>query len=176
MTKTTGFSLIVTTMLDSPIGHLLTAATDDGICLLEYTDRPMLEQNLATMRRRFAASIVPGQHEWLGQLSDELAAYFDARLKEFTVPVAPRGTPFQERVWQELRYIPHGTTISYSALAARIGRPSAVRAVANANGQNRINILIPCHRVIGKSGDLTGYGGGLWRKRLLLDCEQLRSR
>ncbi len=165
---------VVTAMLDSPLGRLLAAATDDGICLLEYTDRRMLERNLATMRRQFAASIVPGQHKWLKLLSDELAAYFDGRLTEFTVPVTPRGTPFQERVWNELRRIPHGTTISYEELAARIGQPTAVRAVANANGQNRVNILIPCHRVIGKNGDLTGYGGGLWRKRLLLDRERNR--
>jgi AraC family transcriptional regulator of adaptative response/methylated-DNA-[protein]-cysteine methyltransferase len=165
-------SRIVTTMLDSPLGRLLAAATAEGICLLEYTDRRMLERNLATMRRRFAASVVPGEHPWLKQLSDELRAYFDGRLTEFTVPVAPRGTPFQERVWQELRRIPNGTTISYEELAARIGQPTAVRAVANANGQNRVNILIPCHRVIGKNGDLTGYGGGLWRKRQLLDHER----
>ena len=168
---TEGLPPIVTTMLDSPLGRLLAAATDDGICLLEYTDRRMLERNLATMRRRFAASVVPGEHRWLKQLSDELRAYFDGRLTEFTVPIDPRGTPFQERVWQELRRIPHGTTISYEELAVRIGQPTAVRAVANANGQNRVNILIPCHRVIGKNGELTGYGGGLWRKRLLLEME-----
>lgn len=167
---------VVTAMLDSPLGRLLAATTDDGICLLEYTDRRMLERNLATMRRRFAASVVPGQHEWLKKLNDELTAYFDNRLTEFTVPISPRGTPFQERVWEELRRIPHGTTICYEELAARIGQPSAVRAVANANGQNRVNILIPCHRVIGKNGDLTGYGGGLWRKRLLLERECRASR
>jgi AraC family transcriptional regulator of adaptative response/methylated-DNA-[protein]-cysteine methyltransferase len=132
----------------------------------------MLERNLATMRRRFAASVVPGEHHWLKQLAGELRSYFDGRLTGFSVPVAPRGTPFQERVWNELRRIPHGTTISYEELAYRIGQPTAVRAVANANGQNRVNILIPCHRVIGKNGELTGYGGGLWRKRLLLDLEQ----
>ncbi|MEK6262405.1 MAG: methylated-DNA--[protein]-cysteine S-methyltransferase [Planctomycetota bacterium] len=163
---------IVTTMLDSPVGRMLAATTDEGICLLEYTDRRMLERNLETMRRRFALPVVPGEHRWLQQLADELRAYFARSLTEFTVPVAPRGTPFQERVWQELRRIPHGTTISYEDLATRIGQPTAVRAVANANGQNRINILIPCHRVIGKNGDLTGYGGGLWRKRLLLELER----
>lgn len=166
----------VTTTIESPLGRLLAAATDDGICLLDYADGELVDRNLASMRRRFAASVEPGEHEWLRQLSDELAAYFDARLTEFTVPVAPRGTPFQERVWQELRRVPHGTTITYSELAARIGQPSAVRAVASANGQNRINILIPCHRVIGKGGDLTGYGGGLWRKRLLLERERNRPR
>lgn len=165
-------SCVVTSMLDSPLGRLLAAATDDGICLLEFVDRRMLERNFATMRRRFAASVVPGKHPWLRQLRDDLSAYFAGRLTEFTVPVAPRGTPFQECVWQELRRIPHGTTISYEELASRIGQPTAVRAVANANGQNRVNLLIPCHRVIGKNGDLTGYGGGLWRKRLLLERER----
>lgn len=169
----TGFHRIVTTMLDSPLGRLLAATTDEGICLLEYTDRRMLERNLDTMRRRFAMPVVPGEHRWLKQLEDELRSYFAHSLTEFTVPVVPRGTPFQEKVWQELRRIPHGATISYEDLAARIGQPTAVRAVANANGQNRVNILIPCHRVIGKNGDLTGYGGGLWRKRLLLESEHL---
>lgn len=163
---------VVTAMIDSPVGKMLAAAMEDGICLLEYTDRRMLERNLDTMRRRFSLPVVPGEHRWLKQLSSEMQLYFEGRLQEFTVPVAPRGTPFQERVWQELRRIPHGATISYQDLAGRIEQPTAVRAVANANGQNRINILIPCHRVIGKNGDLTGYGGGLWRKRLLLDLEQ----
>ena len=163
---------VVTTMLDSPLGRLLAGVTDDGVCLLEYTDRRMLERNLAAIARRFAAPLLPGEHPLLARLADELRAYFEGRLREFTLPIAPRGTPFQEQVWQTLRRIPHGTTISYEELAQRIGRPTAVRAVANANGQNRINILIPCHRVIGKNGDLTGYGGGLWRKRLLLELER----
>lgn len=165
-------SVIVTTMFDSPLGRLLAAATDDGICLLDYVEESLIARNLATMRKRFAASVVTGEHEWLQQLSDELAAYFDRRATDFTVPVAPRGTPFQERVWDELRRIPHGETISYEELATRIGQPTAVRAVANANGQNRINLVIPCHRVIGKSRSLTGYGGGLRRKQQLLEHER----
>ena len=163
---------VVTTTMESPLGRLLAAATDDGICLLDYADGTLVDRNLASMRRRFAAAVEPGEHEWLQRLSDELTEYFDGRRTEFTVPIAPRGTPFQERVWQELRRILFGATISYAQLAARIGQPTAIRAVANANGQNRINLLIPCHRVIGKSGNLTGYGGGLWRKRLLLDHER----
>jgi AraC family transcriptional regulator of adaptative response/methylated-DNA-[protein]-cysteine methyltransferase len=101
-----------------------------------------------------------------------LTEYFAAERREFKVPLAPRGTPFQEKVWQELRRIPYGQTISYDELARRAGQPTAQRAVARANGMNRICILIPCHRVIGKDGSLTGYGGGLWRKRLLLGLEQ----
>jgi AraC family transcriptional regulator of adaptative response/methylated-DNA-[protein]-cysteine methyltransferase len=133
--RSQGTECVVTGMIDSPVGKMLAAATEDGICLLEYTDRRMLERNLETMRRRFSLPVVPGEHKWLKLLGSELSQYFDGRLKEFTVPVSPRGTPFQERVWQELRRIPHGSTISYQELASRIEQPTAVRAVANANGQ-----------------------------------------
>lgn len=163
---------IVTAMIESPLGPLLAGATDDGICLLEYTDRRMLEHNFETMRRKFHCAVVPGEHKWLALLREQLAEYFAGQRDDFTLPLAPRGTPFQEKVWRELREIPHGETISYDELARRIGQPTAQRAVARANGMNRICILIPCHRVIGKDGSLTGYGGGLWRKRLLLDLER----
>lgn len=163
---------IVTAMIESPLGPLLGAATDEGICLLEYTDRRMLEHNLRMMRKRFDCAVVPGKHKWLAQLRRELAEYFSGKRNQFTMPLAPRGTPFQEKVWRELRNIPHDETISYDELARRIGQPTAQRAVARANGMNRICILIPCHRVIGKDGSLTGYGGGLWRKRLLLELER----
>jgi AraC family transcriptional regulator of adaptative response/methylated-DNA-[protein]-cysteine methyltransferase len=163
---------IVIAMLESPIGPLLAGASDEGICLLEYADRRMLEHNIETMRRRFGCAIVPGEHRLLNQLRDELEEYFAGQRRDFIVPVAPRGTAFQEKVWNELRAIPCGQTISYDELARRIGQPTAQRAVARANGMNRICVLIPCHRVIGKDGSLTGYGGGLWRKRLLLELEQ----
>jgi AraC family transcriptional regulator of adaptative response/methylated-DNA-[protein]-cysteine methyltransferase len=101
-----------------------------------------------------------------------LTEYFEGKRREFPVPLASRGTPFQMKVWRELRRIPHGQTISYDELALRVGQPTAQRAVARANGMNHIAILIPCHRVIGKDGSLTGYGGGLWRKRLLLELEK----
>jgi len=165
-------SQIVMAMIESPLGPLLAGANDDGICLLEYTDRRMLETNLETMRKRFECAIVPGQHKWLTQLRRELDEYFAGGRHDFTVPLAPRGTPFQEKVWRELRLIGYGETISYDEQARRIGQPTAQRAVARANGMNRICILIPCHRVIGKDGSLTGYGGGLWRKRLLLELER----
>lgn len=163
---------VVIAMVESLLGPLLAGANDDGICLLEYTDRRMLETNLATLRRRFDCPLVPGSHKFLTQLRIELGEYFEGKRRNFSVPLATRGTPFQEKVWQELRRIPHGRTISYEKLACRIGQPSARRAVAQANGTNRVCILIPCHRVIGKDGTLTGYGGGLWRKRLLLALEQ----
>jgi len=163
---------VVVTMIDSPLGSLLAGTNDDGIALLEYTDRRMLEHNIQSLRRRFECGIVPGQHPLLEQLRSELKEYFEGQRREFTVPLAARGTPFQDRVWAELRRIPYGQTISYDELAARIGQPTAQRAVARANGMNYVCILIPCHRVIGKDGSLTGYGGGLWRKRLLLELEK----
>ena len=115
-----------------------------------------------------------GEHKWLEHLREELDEYFAGRLKKFTVPVVLRGTPFQEQVWRELLRIPYGSTISYEEQAIRIGHPTSCRAVANANGQNRIAIVIPCHRVIGKDGSLTDFGGGLKRKQLLLDLERKR--
>jgi AraC family transcriptional regulator of adaptative response/methylated-DNA-[protein]-cysteine methyltransferase len=105
-------------------------------------------------------------------LRQELDDYFQGGRARFTLPLASRGTPFQEKVWLELRRIPYGQTISYDELARRVGQPMAQRAVARANGMNYVAILIPCHRVIGKDGSLTGYGGGLWRKRLLLELER----
>jgi AraC family transcriptional regulator, regulatory protein of adaptative response / methylated-DNA-[protein]-cysteine methyltransferase len=163
---------VVIAMLESPLGPLLAGATDDGIVLLEYTDRRMLEHNLKALRRRFRCAIVPGQHPLLEQLSVELIEYFEGKRREFTLPLASRGTPFQDKIWQELRRIPYGQTICYDELARRVEQATAQRAVARANGMNCVCILIPCHRVIGKDGSLTGYGGGLWRKRLLLELER----
>jgi AraC family transcriptional regulator of adaptative response/methylated-DNA-[protein]-cysteine methyltransferase len=169
-----GGSQIVMAMIESPLGPLLAGASDVGICLLEYTDRRMLEANLAALRKRFDCPVVPGEHKWLAQLRRELAEYFDGKRSGFAVPLVFGGTPFQNKVWRELCRIPYGETISYDDQARRIGQPTAQRAVARANGMNRVSILIPCHRVIGKDGSLTGYGGGLWRKRLLLQLEQGR--
>ena len=163
---------VVITMLETPMGPMLAGATDLGISFLEYTDRRMLEHNLQRMRRRFGCAIVPGQHPLLERLRGEMNEYFQGERQQFTLPLTPRGTPFQDKVWQELCRIPHGQTISYDELARRIGQPTAQRAVARANGMNYVAILIPCHRVIGKDGSLTGYGGGLWRKRLLLELER----
>ncbi len=159
-------------MLETPIGPMVAAADDNGVCLLEFADRKGLEASCRDLRKRFSAPVLPGENEVLKRLREELAKYFEGKLRLFTVPVAVRGTEFQERVWRELRKIPHGQTASYENIAERVGNFRAVRAVARANGTNRICILIPCHRVIAKDGSLSGYGGGVWRKRLLLDLEQ----
>jgi methylated-DNA-[protein]-cysteine S-methyltransferase len=110
----------------------------------------------------------PSLRECIRQFED----YFSGRLKQFTLPLAPEGTAFQLRTWNHLLKIPYGQTISYLELARRTGDAGAVRAVGHANGQNHINIIIPCHRVIGSNGKLTGYGGGLWRKKWLLKFEK----
>ena len=163
---------VATQILETPLGALLVGAVSQGICAIAYTDKQMLEHNYATIRKHFDYPILPVTNQHIEHLRDELSGYFAGNLTDFTIPLAPQGTAFQERVWSELQSIPYGTTISYDELARRIGQPTAVRAVARANGMNRIDILIPCHRVIGKDGQLTGYNGGIWRKRLLLELER----
>jgi AraC family transcriptional regulator of adaptative response/methylated-DNA-[protein]-cysteine methyltransferase len=163
---------IVTDWVESPVGPLVVGCTPDGICLLEFSDRRMLDAQFAALRQRFGCAIVPGRHRYLDQLKDELAAYFAGTRKEFTVPLVYPGTTFQERVWRALLEIPYGQTRSYEDLAKTVGAPKAQRAVGTANGMNRIAIVIPCHRVVNKGGKLGGYGGGLWRKQFLLDLER----
>lgn len=158
-------------MLETPLGPMLAAVSDSAVCQLEFADRRGLERSYQEMRRRFGLPVVPGDNAVLEQLRAEVAEYFAGTIREFRVPVALKGTAFQERVWHALRENPPGTTASYEALAMRMGAPSAVRAVAAANGANRLYLLVPCHRVIAKDGTLCGYGGGLWRKRLLLKLE-----
>lgn len=170
--KSRSTDCIVVTWIESPIGPLLAAATADGVCLLEFTDRRMLEAQFTTLRRRFQRAIVPGENEHLIALKKELVEYFEGRRKKFSVTLVFPGTPFQEEVWKQLLKIPYGATVSYEDIARRVGSPKAVRAVGTANGMNRIAVVIPCHRVVNKSGELGGYGGGLWRKKLLLELEQ----
>jgi AraC family transcriptional regulator of adaptative response/methylated-DNA-[protein]-cysteine methyltransferase len=157
--------------IETPIGPMVVGATDRGICLLEYTDRRLLETQLNRVRKWCGDAAVPGENEHICEMRAQLAAYFAGELREFTVPLDVRGTPFQEKVWAALRTIPYGETWSYGDLARNLGTPTATRAVAHANGDNPIAIVVPCHRVIGSDGELTGYGGGLWRKRVLLERE-----
>lgn len=163
---------LVAELLETPLGPMLAAASDEGICLLEFADRRGLEASYAGMRTRFALPVVPGRNEKLEQLETELQEYFSGRRTAFDVPVVLRGTPFQEKVWRTLQELPFGKTVSYHEMARRIGRPTAHRAVARANGTNRVCVLVPCHRVIAKDGKLSGYGGGVWRKQALLDHER----
>jgi AraC family transcriptional regulator of adaptative response/methylated-DNA-[protein]-cysteine methyltransferase len=156
----------------SPVGPLIAGATGEGICLLEFTDRRMLEAQLTTLRRRLGVPLIPGRNRWLDTLRKQLGQYFSGTRQAFDLPLVIRGTDFQEQVWQALLTIPYGETWSYRDLARRIGNPAAMRAVGTANGMNRMAILIPCHRVVNADGRLGGYGGGIWRKQFLLDLER----
>jgi AraC family transcriptional regulator, regulatory protein of adaptative response / methylated-DNA-[protein]-cysteine methyltransferase len=156
---------------ESPLGPLVAGAVDAGICLLEFGDRRMLEAQAGALRSHLALPAVPASHPHLERLKTELGEYFGGARRVFDLPLHEPGTLFQERVWAALREIPCGETRSYSELARALGDPAAVRAVAQANGRNRIAILVPCHRVIGADGGLGGYGGGVWRKKRLLEIE-----
>ncbi|MGH8442570.1 MAG: bifunctional transcriptional activator/DNA repair enzyme AdaA [Nevskiaceae bacterium] len=160
------------TWLESALGPLLAAADSKHVVLLEYAERRMLEAQFDTLRRRFKLPIVPGENEVLKILRQELVEYFGGRRTKFTVPLNYPGTPFQQKVWDELLKIPYGETRSYEDIARSVGSSSAVRAVGQTNGLNRICVVIPCHRVVNKDGKLGGYGGGLWRKQALLTLEQ----
>ncbi len=158
--------------IETPIGPMAAGATTEHLCFLEFTDRRMLEAQFETLARRFHKSIAPGENAVIEKTRTELERYFAGSLKRFSVPLEYPGTEFQARVWKALLDIPYGETRSYEDVARAVGSPGAVRAVGSANGKNRIAIIIPCHRVVNKSGELGGYGGGLWRKRRLLDLER----
>ena len=160
------------TRIETDLGTMVACATDKGVCLLEFSDRKGLETELKQLAKYHNANIVQGQNKYFKQLKEELDAYFEGRLKEFNVPLDISGTDFQKEVWQALVEIPYGTTSSYLRQAEVLGKPLSVRAVANANGMNKIAIIVPCHRVVGSDGSLTGYAGGLWRKQKLIDLEK----
>lgn len=158
--------------MPSPLGPLLAIADHASICLLEFVDRRAIEAQVRALRRRIPGVVIPGTNPILDRLSKQLDAYFSGRELALDLPIRIAGTPFQQRVWEELRRLPVGCTCSYAELAKRIGRGTAVRAVARANGDNRLALLIPCHRVIGSDGKPVGYGGGVWRKTWLLEHER----
>jgi AraC family transcriptional regulator of adaptative response/methylated-DNA-[protein]-cysteine methyltransferase len=158
--------------IETPIGTMIACADENGICLLEFSDRKALPTELKSISKHFNANIVQGENKHFQLLENELSEYFNGKRKNFTVPLSPVGTDFQKNVWKILQTIPYGTTRSYQEQAGILGNPKAVRAVANANGLNKISIIIPCHRVIGSDGKLTGYGGGIWRKQQLLELEK----
>jgi AraC family transcriptional regulator of adaptative response/methylated-DNA-[protein]-cysteine methyltransferase len=167
-----GAEVVTAAWLRTPLGPMIAGSTSQGVCLLEFTDRRMLEAQLETLGRRLGMPLVPGDSAPLDQLGSELAEYFAGRRRAFEVSLHVSGTPFQEKVWKELARIPYGETRSYEDVAKRVGSPGAMRAVGTANGMNRIAIVLPCHRVVNKGGKLGGYGGGLWRKQRLLALEQ----
>lgn len=157
--------------LDTPIGAMLAVVDDAGVHLLEFAERKALPTEIKRLRER-VGPIRFGHHPMLDRLASEIEQYFSGQLAAFTVPVVQKGTVFEASVWNALQQIPPGQTRSYGALAHAMDRPNAVRAVARANGANQVAIIIPCHRVIGADGSMTGYGGKIWRKQWLLNHEQ----
>ncbi|MEO0482701.1 MAG: methylated-DNA--[protein]-cysteine S-methyltransferase [Planctomycetota bacterium] len=153
----------------TPLGPMLAIAGDAGLTLLEFADRRALPRELQDVQAGGAIARRP--HAVIEQTEHELGEYFEGRRTRFTIPLDPRGTPFERSVWDRLLTIPHGATASYADIARTLGKPGASRAIGRANGANRIAVVIPCHRVIRSDGALCGYGGGLERKRWLLQHE-----
>jgi AraC family transcriptional regulator of adaptative response/methylated-DNA-[protein]-cysteine methyltransferase len=176
--KGSGVRVLMSRWIETPLGAMLAVADDAGLRVLDFVDRRGLERQITRVRAKLGCVIVPGAHRYLDAIERELVKYFAGeswlgqRGSSLSVPLAAEGTPFQREVWAELQRIPLGETRSYGKQAASIGKPDAVRAVARANGENFLSLVIPCHRVIGAGGDMTGYGGGIWRKQWLLDHER----
>lgn len=164
-------AVLHTQHLPTPLGTMLACASAGGLCMLEFVDTPALQRKCDALQRLLGARMQPGPHPHLALTAQQLQEYFQEQRRDFSVPLDMPGTAFQQRVWRGLCGITFGQTQSYQAFAQTLGVPRAVRAVALANGANRISILVPCHRVIGKNGRLTGYGGGLPRKQWLLAHE-----
>ena len=157
--------------LDSPLGEMIAGTLPEGVCFLEWHDRGGVPRILERVAKRYRCTLTEGNHPHLDHLEKELKLYFEGTLHRFAVPVAIHGTAFERRTWDLLLDIPYGETRSYGDLARLLGKPGASRAVGRANGANYLSIVVPCHRVIESTGGLRGYGGGLWRKKQLLELE-----
>lgn len=159
------------TRLTTPLGPMIAMAERRGLVLLEFLDRPALTREVEELQNRYSYAVAPGHNQHLQQIEEQLAGYFAGQLKQFSVALHLPGSEFSRQVWAELGKIPYGHTTTYGAIAATLGKPGASRAVGLANGHNRLSIVVPCHRVIGADGSLTGYGGGQPRKAFLLRLE-----
>ena len=175
MTKSKKDYLLKSAYIDTPLGSMLAISDEEALYLLEFADRRSLECQVDRLKTKTKAIITAGQSEPIKLIKSELQRYFDGSLKEFTTPLQLLGSTFQEIVWEELMCIPYGQTRSYSDQAKAIRKQKAYRAVANANGANKLAIIIPCHRIINSNGDLGGYGGGVNRKKWLIDFEKQKS-
>lgn len=173
--KNNNATIITTTAFSSPLGPMLAGATSEGVCILEFTNRIRLEKELAELQKLLNAVTVPGRNQHLDQLENELNEYFEGKRKVFSVPLHTPGNEFVQSVWKTLQEIPYGATCSYKEQAEMMNNPKAIRAIASTNGRNRLAILIPCHRVIGSNGSMTGYAAGVDKKKWLLKFERENS-
>jgi AraC family transcriptional regulator of adaptative response/methylated-DNA-[protein]-cysteine methyltransferase len=158
--------------IDTKLGPMLAIADEDRLYLLEFVSRRGLEREIEKLRMQQKFVILPGRTDPIDSIENELGRYFEGTLQNFETPIRLHGSDFQKSVWEELQKIPYGQTRSYAEQAELVGKPSAIRAVASANGANQLAIIVPCHRIVRSNGDLGGYGGGLDRKKWLLDHEQ----
>jgi AraC family transcriptional regulator of adaptative response/methylated-DNA-[protein]-cysteine methyltransferase len=167
--------ILNTAYLSTPIGKMFASCSHQGICLIEFIDEtPRIDKEMGDLIKRLNATVSCDSHPHLQRLETQLSEYFTGARRAFELPLHMPGTPFQQKVWQALLTIPYGTTRSYAEQAQYIARPTAIRAVARANGMNKIAVVVPCHRVLASDGALTGYAGGLARKQWLLDLERAR--
>lgn len=167
--------LVKVARVPTPLGAMVAGATEEALCFLEFADRPALASQISRIRKALGAVFVPAASALAERVRREMEEYFGGGRSHFEVPHRAVGTGFQQEVWACLAEIPYGETRSYADVAAAVGRPSAVRAVGSANGANPLSVVVPCHRVVGADGRLSGYGGGLWRKRRLLELERSSS-
>lgn len=170
-TKTSAQTILRMTRFETPLGPMVAAEAEGRLCLLEFADRRSLENEIAAVEGALRARALAGSAPLFDEVRGQLDQYFAGERRDFDLPLFWVGSEFQKAVWQALTTIPYGQTRSYREQAELVGRPAAVRAVGTANGANRLALVVPCHRVVGADGALTGYGGGLWRKRWLLDLE-----
>ena len=171
-TKSGKVMILKASWIDTPLGPMIAVASEEALYLLEFVERRGLEREIERLRKKTQAAILPGTSNPILSIKNELKQYFNGELKDFKTDTVLLGSDFQKRVWEELTKIPFGETRSYSYQARALGKPSASRAVAQANGANQLALIIPCHRVINSNGDLGGYGGGIMRKKWLLDHER----
>lgn len=162
---------ILTSEFCTPLGKMVVCATNEGICLLEFTNRHYIEKEFSDLRRLLNTKIVEGSNHHIVQVQKEIIEYFSGERTTFSVALHTPGTELQQNVWAFLQSIQFGKTLTYKQQAVLMGMPSSIRPIANANGKNRIAIIIPCHRVIGTNGDMIGYGAGIERKKWLLEFE-----
>ena len=162
---------IITRIIDTPAGKMILGSYEDKLCLCDWVESQRRDSSDYRIQRFLKSTFTEGSSPVIEQTIVQLDEYFASKRKIFDIPLLFTGTEFQCRVWNELLRIPYGTTISYSYQASRIGRPTALRAVASANGSNPISIIVPCHRVVGKTNKLVGYAGGLGIKEFLLNLE-----
>jgi AraC family transcriptional regulator of adaptative response/methylated-DNA-[protein]-cysteine methyltransferase len=161
--------------MDTPVGKMRLGATDEGICLFDFQYRKSIDSIMKRIETFSGKKFAEGKHPYFEVLECQVNEYFTGVRKVFDLPLHLLGTPFQVKVWQALLEIPYAETRSYKQQSILLGNEKAIRAVAGANGENGITIIVPCHRVIGENGSLTGYGGGLQRKKWLLDHERKHS-